>query len=157
MQNFIDVFKNIELRNRVFLSRHKILYAIIGGAGIILYWRGIWMTADLLQKIGSHNIEHFWGYIFYYVFSGPGTAILGIIVLLLTGLLVQEFIGNDIIISGIKKEKKIVDKTEEEILREIEEEEINKKLLQEIDSHIHNIKTINVCESEIKTPGNKNS
>lgn len=162
MQSIIHFFKDLEGKNRAFLSRHKILYALIGGAGIILYWRGIWMTADILYKTGYESRFTFWGGLLEIVFSGPGTAVLGIIVLLMTGLLVQEFIGNDIIISGIKRDKKVIDKTEEEILRDIAEEEKSKKLLEEIDTHLEevdsrllevdnrleNIKSVNVCELE---------
>ena len=44
--------------------------------------------------------------------------ILSIVILLMTGLFVSVFIGERIIISGLKQEKKIFDKTESEIKAE---------------------------------------
>lgn len=33
---------------RGWLSRHPILYAFIGGTGVVIFWRGIWHTADYI-------------------------------------------------------------------------------------------------------------
>ncbi len=145
LQKLIQFFTKIEIQNRAFLSRHKFTYALIGGAGVILYWRGVWLTADIIYRTGLHNINELWGWLLSVFFSGPGSLFLGIVILSLTGLLIQEFIGNDIIISGIKKEKKIIDKTEDKILREIQEEQKNKELLKEIDSHLHNLENNKFC------------
>ena len=56
--------------------------------------------------------------------DGPISIILGVLVLLLSGVFVSSFIGNKLIISGINGEKKLAEKTEEEIRNE--EGEINK-------------------------------
>jgi len=51
--------------------------------------------------------------------TGPVSVIIGIVTLLLIGLFVSFFIGDQIIISGIKAERRIDEKTEEEIRHEI--------------------------------------
>ena len=50
----------------------------------------------------------------------PGwvSTVLGLLILLAIGLFVSFFIGDQIIISGVKEEKRIDEKTEEEIKRE---------------------------------------
>jgi len=68
----------------------------------------------------------FLGWFFY----EPITIIWTSIILLMTGLFVSNFIGERIVISGLKKEKKVTDKTEEEV----RDEEIKiKKIENKID------------------------
>ena len=45
-------FDKLEDRVRSWLSHQPILYALIGGIGIVLFWRGVWHTADYLMGIG---------------------------------------------------------------------------------------------------------
>lgn len=84
---------------------------MIGGTAIVLFWRGVWHTADILQAKGG-----WWGIIFY----EPISLLIVLVVLLATGLFVSYFIGDTILISGLKGQKKVTDKTE----KEIEEEEL---------------------------------
>lgn len=84
---------------RSWLSHYPILYSLIGAIGIVLVWKGVWETA-----------EHF------PILYGPASILLGTAILLVTGLMVSFFIGDTIIISGFKKEKKLVEKTEKEML-----------------------------------------
>jgi hypothetical protein len=97
LQKIYNYFSNFEFNNRSFLSRHRLLYALIGGAGVVLYWRGIWHTGDLLENSGG---------IWSTIFSPVGSILIGVVTLLSIGLLVQSFIGQDIIISGLKKRRK---------------------------------------------------
>ena len=115
----IRFFDRLEDRVRAALSRHPVLYTLIGGVAIVLFWRGIWMTADLLPWL-----------------TGPISLALSVLVLLITGLFVSFFIGENIIISGIKKEKKMIEKTEEEIKADIETE---KKEFKEIEAKLGKI------------------
>jgi len=95
-------FDRLENRIRGFLSRYPIVYGFIAGVGIVSFWRGVWETSDLL------NIP------------ALASLLFGFLLLLAIGVLVTEFLGNRIIISGLRGEKKLEEKT----LREIEDEEM---------------------------------
>lgn len=100
IKKIVKFFDKLEDRVRARLSRHPILYAFIGGTGIVLFWRGVWHTADDLN-LGSIS-----------------SLALGTSVLLLIGVFVSDFIGNKLIISGITGEKKISEKESDEIQAE---------------------------------------
>ena len=75
--------------------------------------------------------------------SGLASVIVGLIILLSIGLFVSFFVGDRIIISGIKEEKRIDEKTEEEIktetitLRELHEDvEELKEEIEEVDKEV---------------------
>ncbi len=129
-QKIEDRISKIEFKNRIYLSKHKFLYSLLAATGVVLYWRGIWHTADFLQSLGG---------IFWLIFSPIGSLILGIVILVFIGLLVQEFIGSEVIISGLKKEKADIDKTEKELKKEEEEIQKERELLEEIYDKIENI------------------
>ncbi len=100
------LFDKMEDHIRARLARHPFVYTFIGGAGVVLFWRGIWHIADVLEKssvLGG------------YLFSPLGSVIVSVIVLLSTGLFVSVFIGDSIIMSGIKHDKKIIEKTIEDV------------------------------------------
>ncbi|QQR82881.1 hypothetical protein IPJ70_02110 [Candidatus Campbellbacteria bacterium] len=108
---------------RVKLSHYPIVYAFIGGTGIVIFWRGVWHTMDTFMEfffvtgasVSSTSISQLpW-------WDGPLSIAIGTVLLLMVGLFVTSFIGNEIIISGLKKEKKIVEKTEEEIQDDLAE------------------------------------
>ncbi len=110
-------FDRVEDQVRALLSTHKFIYTFIGGVGVVLFWRGVWHTADILERgsvLGS------------VLFSASGSIMVSIILLLTTGLFVSVFIGDSIIMSGIKKEKKDIDKTIDEL--EDEKGDIKKTL-----------------------------
>lgn len=111
-KTLIKFFDRLEDRVRIRLSHRAIFYALIGGMATVLFWRGVWHTADILEKSNSS------GGIFGILFSGPVSLIMSIVILLLTGLFVSVFIGDKIIISGLKQEKKVFDKTESEVKEE---------------------------------------
>ena len=104
-------FDKVENKIRNVLSHHPIFYALLGSIATVSIWRGIWEMSDILKL---HPLVSFAG---------------GILLSISTGLFVSFFIGERIIISGIKKEKRIDEKTEEEIKKEIEAiDEIKKDL-----------------------------
>ena len=108
----VNYFDKVEDKVRMKLSHRSIAYAFIGGIATVVFWRGVWHTADILMKQGG-----FLGWFFY----EPITVIWTSIILLMTGLFVSIFIGERIIISGLKNEKKATDKTEVEVDKEEDE------------------------------------
>lgn len=111
------VLDDIEKKARIKLVHHPLVYALIGSIGIVSIWRGIWHVSDD------------WGV------SSWGSLIFGISITVLTGLFVSFFIGENIIISGLSKEKRIDEKTEEEIHKE-------RTILTDIQKDIKEIKEI---------------
>ena len=67
----------------------------------------------------------------WFSFSPLGCIILAVIILLATGLFVSIFIGDSIIMSGVKYDKKIIEKTIEDI--EAEKVDIEKVLVALLD------------------------
>jgi hypothetical protein len=125
-----NFFDKLEDKVRARLSHRSIIYAFIGGVCTVIFWRGIWHTGDILMAKGG-----VWGWLFY----EPITIIWTSFILLLTGLFVSNFIGERIVISGLKKEKKVTEKTANEIQ---EEESEIKRLESKIDSVIKEITTL---------------
>lgn len=125
MKSILKFFDKLEDRTRMRLSRYPVTYAFIGGVAIVLFWRGVEHTANLFSFM-----------------TGPVSLIISIIILLATGLFVSFFVGEDIILTGLKHEKKLAEKTEAEIeteqvdLYEIREE------LRSLKNDIREIKTI---------------
>lgn len=97
LKKIIHFLDKLEDKVRAVLSRHPVLYAMVGSVGVVLLWRGIWGLAD------------------EYGMSSGTSIIIGTIILLVTGLFVSFFVGEQIIISGINEEKRIDEATEEEI------------------------------------------
>ena len=122
IKRIVDFFDKLEDVIRMRLSHRPILYACIGGIGIILFWKGVWETAE-----------------YFPILYGPISAIIGVVLLLLTGLLVSFFIGESIILSAFNKEKKIEEKTESEVRSEIHTMEQMASKLNTMDAHVERI------------------
>ena len=105
-RTIIKFFDRIEDRVRGRLSHQAIFYAFVGGGATLLFWRGAWRTFDEIEQMGG---------IFGILLSPVVSLILSIVILLMTGLFVSVFIGEMVILSGLKKEKKVFDKTESEV------------------------------------------
>lgn len=122
-------FDRLEDHVRGYLSHRPITYGFLGGVGVVLFWRGVWHTADWVAgllmdfRAGNYTID-------MSVFpDGPISLLVGSVLLLVTGLFVSSFIGNEVIISGIRGEKRLAEKTEDEIEEsESELAKINKEL-----------------------------
>lgn len=97
----LQFFDWLEDRLRGALSRHPVLYTIIGSVAVVLFYRGVWLTADMISFL-----------------TGPVSLIASFAILLAIGLFVSVFIGDQIIISGLKGDKKITEKTEAEVRSE---------------------------------------
>lgn len=121
IKKIVKFFDKTEDRIRAKLSRYPILYAFIGGTGMVLFWRGIWYTADSLNIGGTMSL------------------VLGAIILLLTGVFVYNFVGNTVIISGIIGKKKISEKEESEIHAEELEIQNLQTTLNRVEKKLENI------------------
>lgn len=119
LTSFFDKFED---KFRARLSHSPILYAFVGGIGIVLFWKGVWEAAEYFPAL-----------------YGMPSALLGLLLLLPTGLFVSFFIGDNIILSGYKKEKKLVEKTEIELHAEIDEVKKLGAQIEEIEKTVKNI------------------
>jgi len=126
----IKFFDKLEDKIRGKLSHYPIVYAFIGGIGVVLFWRGVWHTADNMN-VGS-------------VIS----LIIGSIMLLLTGIFVSAFVGSRLIISGLIGERKMEEKEEEEL----QTEEMQLKNLQNTLNRVE--KKISELEEEVEEEKN---
>jgi len=89
----LSFFDKLEDRVRIRLSHYPIVYAIIVGTAVVLFWRGIWHAADTTPILQNSFVS----------------ILIAFLTLLLTGNLISSFVGNEIIISGIKNEKKAIE------------------------------------------------
>ncbi len=116
LRRIFNYFDKLEDKIRRKLSHYPILYAFIGGIGVVMFWRGVWHSADFVSEIifsVQQNTTIDLGNLPWW--DGPLSLVVGSLLLLSTGLFVFDFIGNELIVSGLKGEKKIAEKTEDEI------------------------------------------
>lgn len=111
------LFDKMEDRIRGKLARHPFIYTFIGGAGIVLFWRGVWHMADYYESFGG---------VLGILFSSGGSMAIGVLILLSTGLFVSVFVGDSIIMSGLKHDKKIIERAIEDV--ELEKSDVEKML-----------------------------
>jgi len=107
-------FDKLEDRIRGRLSKSPLIYSFIGAVATVSIWRGVWGVSDSLNL------------------SIWVSLIGGIILAMLTGLFVSFFIGDNIFISGLQHEKRVDEKTKEEIIKEEGELDELKKDIKEI-------------------------
>lgn len=123
MRKIAHFFDRLEDQIRSDLSRHPLIYGLIGGLGMVLFWKGVWETADMFP-----------------ILYGPASLLLSLVILLATGLLVSAFIGDHIIISGLKQEKKLTEKAEHEIRTDTELLEEVKGRLARIEGELRSLR-----------------
>jgi low affinity Fe/Cu permease len=123
--NIIKIFDRLEDRVRGWLSKRPTLYALIGGFAIVLFWRGVWDFAD------------------EFAFLTPVVSIvLSVLIMMVTGTFVSFFIGGRLLISGLMAEKRLDEKTAEEIRDEENELIKMRKTLSELKGDIEDIKKL---------------
>lgn len=115
MKTILSFFDKLEDNIRAAFSRRPVIYAFVGGAAIVLFWRGVWMVADTIPFL-----------------TGPVSILVSVVVLLAMGLFVSFFIGDNIIISGLKKEKRLDEKIASEVKTELD-------ILNDIQRRLNNI------------------
>ncbi|MDD5437874.1 MAG: hypothetical protein PHC70_01885 [Patescibacteria group bacterium] len=124
MGNIISYFDKLEDRTRAALSRHPIVYALIGGTSIVLFWRGVWMVADEIPFL-----------------TGPISILISTVVLLIVGLFVSFFIGDTILISGLKRGKRVDEKVISKLKTELELLNMAENKLSNIEHDIKSLKS----------------
>jgi len=109
-------------KTTAYLSHRPKLYALLVGIGIVLFWRGVWHTTDFIHynfNVYQNNLT-INGSSFSPWWDGPLSLIVGIIILYFTGAFISSFIGNELILLGLRGEKKISQKVEGEVRTEID-------------------------------------
>jgi len=93
----------IENQARNFFENFPFAHAFLAGVGVVLFWRGVWETADR------------WG------LNSEWSVIIGILILGGIGLFLQTFVGNTIIIKNVEKEQKIEKEIKSEMMKTYKE------------------------------------
>ena len=123
MKTILYFFDKLEDNIRAALSRRPIIYAFVGGTAIVLFWRGVWMVADTIPFL-----------------TGPVSMLVSIAMLLAIGLFVSFFIGDTILISGLKKEKRLDEKVASEVKTELDILNDIQKRLNDIEKKLETLK-----------------
>jgi len=141
VEKIFAFFDRFEDKARAWLSHRPLLYAFVGGTGVVLFWRGIWHTTDTVMEYyftflpANQTVDSspfFW-------LDGPLSIVVGLAMLMVSGIFISSFIGNEIIISGINGEKKLVEKTKAEMISEGESINSIKKELRAISRRLKKI------------------
>jgi len=159
MKIFKKIFKffdRTEDKTRSKLSKYPVLYATVGAVGLVLLWRGVWMVADSLSVFDNNPFDK------TSFIDGVISIGASVVILLVSGLFVSFFIGDRIILSGLKKEKKMEEKTKEELDAEMNVVNKMEEKIENIEENIEKIKESlsgGAChpEPENKTGQNKNT
>ncbi len=107
--------KKVMTRFHIFLSHHSFLYALLAGIGIVLFWRGVWHSVDLFHIYLNNSLDlnaHPW-------WDGPLSFLVGCFILYITRAFVSSFIGNELILSGLRTEERMAKQTESEVKTEM--------------------------------------
>lgn len=115
-------FDKLEDRVRGSLSHSPVLYSLIGGTALVIFWHGVSVVIESFPFLNTFT-------------GGLILVLISVSILLLTGLFVSFFIGDTIIMSGLKKEKKLVDKEDVELMAEA-------KMVSEMERKVEEIDTI---------------
>ncbi len=130
VKKVLHYLDKVEDRIRARLSRYPIFYTLIGGVAIVLFWRGVWITADQIAQ----NIppELMW-------LDGPISVGVSTFILLITGLFLSFFVNDTALIASMKQEKKIVEKTEAEVKEETGTLKHIEEQIQHLEESINNL------------------
>ncbi len=108
LRKVLHFFRRGDDHIRSWLGHRPVLYALVGGVGVVLFWKGVWETAELAP-----------------VLFGPGSIITGVAMLMVTGLLISVFLGDRMILTDVlgeerlvKQEEQLAEKTEREVRSE---------------------------------------
>ena len=108
-------------KTTAYLSHRPGLYALLVGIGIVLFWRGVWHTTDFIHtyfNVYQNNLTISGSFLSWW--DGPLSLVVGVVILYFTGAFVSSFIGNELILLGLRGEKRMSQKVEGEVKTEID-------------------------------------
>ena len=108
-------FMRLEDEIRSHLSHYPVIYSLISGFAIVIFWKGIWDTAAMYPSL-----------------TGPILIAISLPILLVTGLFVSFFVTDKVLLTGLKKDEKIIKETETEMRQE-------EKIIYELAAEVHEI------------------
>ena len=118
----MSFLRKAEASLRAKLRKYPPLYALVGGVGIVLFWRGVWYGADYLYAFfapasaAAGGISLGWPNIV----DGGISFLAGSVLLLSTGLFVSELAGSETVLREEKKEEQVVMQEAKEV-KEVEQ------------------------------------
>lgn len=116
----MKTFRKIEQRTQSYLSHRPKIYALIVGIGIVLFWRGVWHSADEIHNTISYfSMTSSTSLFATPWWDGPLSFVVGWMILYFTGAFTSSFIGNELILSGLRGERKLSEKTEADLKSEV--------------------------------------
>ena len=116
----MNIIKKIELRTQNYLSHYPRFYALVVGIGVVLFWRGVWHSADNIHMaINYFTASSSTSLVFSPWWDGPLSFFVGGAILYMTGAFTSSFIGNELILSGLRGEKKLNEKAEADLKEEV--------------------------------------
>ena len=140
MKTFFIFLKTAGKKFQRALRRHPLIYAFVGGVGIVLFWRGVWYLTDflvfaiLVPRSQVTTIDWTGG------IDGGISLVLGVVLLLSTGLFVSEFLSGQVLMAEGREEEKLAKETEEDVKKESSELPSIEEGLQHIEEEIKNLK-----------------
>ena len=112
MKIISNLFLRVEEKTRAYFQRFPFMHAFLAGVGVVLFWRGVWHSADE-------------------VFLSSGwSMVLGSFILIIVGVFAQTFVGNMIIIKNVEGEKRLEQKTKADVKKVGEEVQVEKVSLE---------------------------
>jgi hypothetical protein len=121
------------------LQRHPLLYAFVGGVGVILFWRGVWHLMDFFALVFLSSNDRMTTIDWSSGVDSCVSLVLGAFLLLSTGLFVSEFLSGHVLMKDVKKEEELTKKTEEGVEKESSELPFIEKDLRHIEAEIKDL------------------
>jgi hypothetical protein len=131
--------RTLEGKFRATLKRHPLVYAFVAGVGIVLFWRGVWHLTDFIGLIFFYSNDQVTTIDWPAGIDSVVSLVLGSFLLLSSGLFISEFLSGQILITDVKKEEKMAEKTEEDVQRESSELPSIEKDIQHIAAEIKDL------------------
>ncbi|MDE2019467.1 MAG: hypothetical protein KGJ13_03910 [Patescibacteria group bacterium] len=103
------------------LQNHPLLYALVGGVGVVLFWRGVWHMTDFLALTLLSSRDAVTSIDWAQGIDSLLSFAFGTFLLLSTGLFISELLSGEVLLGKIKKEETTAEETEETVEKESSE------------------------------------